>query len=453
MKNFIRISALIFALLMVLSSFAACNATLSYSETTDPIVTNTPETDAPETEIPETEAPKSYVTVNAANAAAVPLVRSGDLAGNSADLSLMIAFRKEMNKRFGATFNLGNDFVMPGTTVDPDLTEILIGDNDRAESKAFNEKLKKLGTPAYGISVVGNKICISGTSTYLVYKALDLFMESCITHDVTGAPHIILQEGFEMVEQADSEYLSTEEAVASGRELAFYNIGKIALIPSRGGHTVVQGGGSDGKYAYYALIDKSKSPEHAVIHKYDMSTWEIVATSQSMPSGHTNDITYDAKNHRLIVSFCSASDGYKGLVFVNPDTLEFLEYYVCPTSNRGVCYLPETNQYLFATGYTFHLTNDKFETISSTTCGFPEQTTQGFYCDGTYIYDPRWKSGSRSQIITINTLDGEFIGAIKLNNIDGEPENIFRDGDSFVMGCNGSDAVFRLALFYQNWWE
>jgi hypothetical protein len=141
------------------------------------------------------------------------------------------------------------------------------------------------------------------------------------------------------------------------------------------------------------------------------------------------------------------------LVFVNPDTLEFIEYVVCPTSNRGVCYLPATNQYLFATGYTFHLTDENFNTIKSTVDGYAELTTQGFYCDGTYIFDPRWKSGARYQTITINTLDGKFIAAVPFYNVDGEPENIFRDGNSFIMGCNKSDAVFRLALLYKNWWE
>ena len=85
--------------------------------------------------------------------------------------------------------------------------------------------------------------------------------------------------------------------------------------------------------------------------------------------------------------------------------------------------------------------------------GYAKLTTQGFYCDGKYIFDPRWQSGARFQTITINTLDGQFIAAVPFYNVDGEPENIFRDGNSFVMGCNNSDSVFRLMLLYKDWWE
>ncbi len=446
-----RASALILALLMLLPVLAACN-----TEPAPEVTTAAPEpsaTEAPATETPETEAPKVYVTVNGANAPAVAIVRSDKLSKTSTELNIYTAFRKEMAKRFGASFELSVDFIPPGSMLDPNKIEIIIGNTDRAETAALGEKLAATGTHAFGITVTGNKIAVNGTGTYLLYKGLDYLMEKLTAEDEAGKLQLKLEDGFEYIEKCESDYPDPEEVINSGREYVFYTMEKIARIPTKGAHTVVQGGGSDGKYAYYAVINKATTPESAVIHKFDMSTWEVVATSKSMPSGHTNDITYDSKNHRLVISFCSASDGYKGLVFVNPDTLEFLEYTVCPTANRGVSYLPETNQYLLATGYTFQLTNDKFETISSTVCGFPERTTQGFYCDGKLIYDPRWKSGSKYQIITINTLDGQFIKAVELHNIEGEPENIFRDGNSFIMGCNQSNAVFRLALLYKNWWE
>ena len=142
-----------------------------------------------------------------------------------------------------------------------------------------------------------------------------------------------------------------------------------------------------------------------------------------------------------------------GLVFVNPDDLSFIEYIDAPTKSRGLDYLPGTNQYILAAGYNFYLTDENFNTISSFTCGYPELTTQGLCTDGKYIFDPRWNSGARYQTITINTIDGQFISAVELHNIDGEPENLFRDGNSFVMGCNKSDSVFRIALFYKGWWN
>lgn len=458
MKNiFFRMSVLGLLLTTLLASCVACTTqdTTDVNITTNSDVTTTsPETLAetdiettPQTEV-ETEAPKSYITINVANASSAKIIRSDSWAKYSTEMELFAAFRNEINKRMGVTFSLGTDYKAEDSGF-----EIIVGESTRGVSVELQEKINTAGLPAYGILAKENKIAVCGSNVYLVYKGLDYLMESFITNDESGKPQLKIEDGFELIEKNDTAYPDPEELINSGKELAFYSIEKLATVPTKGNFSVLQGGGSDGKYAYYAMINKSTTPETAIIYKYDIATWELVANSKSMPSAHTNDITYDSKNHRLVISYCSAEDGYLGLVFVNPDTLEFIEYIKSPTANRGVCYLPERNQYLFATSYTFHLTDENFNTISSTTCGYPELTTQGFYCDGKYIYDPRWKSGAKYQTITINTLDGQFIGALELHNIDGEPENIFRDGNSFVMGCNKSDAVFRLALLYKGWWN
>lgn len=447
-----RLVACFLALITLLSAFAACADTGEGEPiTTEPLSTEAPAVE--ETTVEETEPePKVYLTITPENAASVTLIRADSIPKLSTMLELFTEFRKELNKRFGATFGLGTDFVMPGQSVD-DKIEILVGDTAREASIELKAKLDALGSHGFGIIVRGNKIAINGTTFYLLYRGLDYLMENLVTKDDAGNLSLVLEEGFECFVKTEEGFISPEEVMASGREMAFYPIETLAKVPESQGCTVMQGGGSDGKYAYYAMINKSTTPETGMIYKFDMSTWELVAKSKPMPSGHTNDITYDSKNHRLVISFCSATDSYKGLVFVNPDTLEFIEYTVCPTSNRGVCYLPETNQYLFATGYTFHLTDENFNTIKSTTDGYAKLTTQGFYCDGKYIFDPRWQSGARFQTITINTLDGQFIAAVPFYNVDGEPENIFRDGNSFVMGCNNSDSVFRLMLLYKDWWE
>jgi hypothetical protein len=448
----LRLCTFSLALITLLSAFSACNDNEIEEATTEMIA----DTEAPATEettAEETEpAPKVYLTVNAAKSGTVSVVRSDSIQKLTTQLDLFTAFHKEINKRLGATFTIRTDFVTQGQSVDDNI-EILVGDTVRDASVELNAKLDSLGSHGFGIIVRGNKIAVDGTTFDMLYKGLDYLLESLITKDESGNPQINLEEGFEYYEKTEEGYISPEEVMASGREMAFYSIEKLADVPTYNGCDVLQGGGSDGKYAYYAMINKSTTPETGMIYKFDKETWELVAKSKPMPSGHTNDITYDSKNHRLVISFCSASDNYKGLVFVNPDTLEFIEYVTCPTSNRGVCYLPETNQYLFATSYTFHLTDENFNTIKSTTDGYKELTTQGFYCDGKYIFDPRWKSGARYQTITINTLDGKFIAAVPFYNVDGEPENIYRDGNSFIMGCNKSDSVFRIALLYKKWWE
>lgn len=453
-KSAFRMAALLLVIISLIPAFAACTPAENPEVTTKaPKITEAPETE-PET-APETEPiPKTYLTINAANSSSVTIIRSDEIPTKlSTFIGLFTAFRKEINKKFAADFGLNTDSVAD----DPNSIEILVGDTNREASLELLKYQEENTQPWFGIIVRGNKIAVNGSSLYLIYKALDYLMTDLASTDESGKLRLKLEDGFTYLVNTEYDYPDPEEVMNSGREYAFYSIEKLASLPTIGNYSVLQGGGTDGKYAYYAMINNSTKPETAYIHKFDLKTWELVATSKSLPTAHTNDITYDSKNHRLVISYCSNKEGTTmsapGLVFVNPDDLSFIEYIDAPTICRGLDYLPEKNQYILAAGYTFYLTDDKFNTLSSFTCGYPQLTTQGMCTDGKYIYDPRWQSGARFQTITINTLDGQFIAAVPFYNIDGEPENMFRDGNSFVMGCNNSDAVFRLALLYKNWWE
>lgn len=403
----------------------------------------------------ETDAPRAAggPVIHAGNVEQVRLIRSDALESDALAVKLTVAFRNQLGERLGAKPEIGTDFVFPNRPVLPEDIEIIIGETTRPTSLDFHTRLMALGTPAYGISVSENKISVSGSSAYLVYLGLDYLLENFITTAEDGKPQLALENGFEWIMQAESDYPAPREVIDSGRDIAFYTLEQIVKTPTQGNYRGMQGGGTDGKYAYYASIDGSTTPETAIIHKYDLATWTLVATSEPMPSAHTNDITYDAKNHRLVISYCSATDGYLGLVFVNPDTLAYIDYLKAPTASRGVAYLPETNQYVLAVNYTYYITDDQFRTVRSIPDGFPQLTSQGCDCDGDLIYDPRWEPGAAHQTISINSLNGEFIGAIPLYGISGEPENIFCDGNTFVMGCTGPGAVYRIVLLYENWWE
>ncbi len=443
-KSFIRLGLISLAVLMILPYFAACTEDPISEESTFP-----PET----TEIPDTEPVKTDVVISPENAGSVNIIRSQELRSGSLYVKLCIDFRKELEKRLSAKLNLKDDFMMPNQTIDPDAPEIIVGDTIREESIALNEKIAATGKNSYGIYVKGQKIAVGGTSPHLVYLALEYLLKNFIFEDASGNKQLKLEDGFEYIETAEYNYPTPSEVINSGRDFAFYTVEKIAKIPTTSGFTTVQGGGSDGKYAYYCVINKSTSPETAIIHKFDMSTWELVATSGTIESMHSNDIAYDSKNHRLVISCCSSSDNYRGLVFVDPDTLKSTGYIIAPTAGRAIDYIPEKNQYIIATNYSYFITNENFETIDVKPDGFPQLTTQGFCTDGEIIYDPRWDNKASHQTISVNTVDGKFIGAVPLYDIVGEPESIFIDGDTFIMGCNNSNAVYRLVLTYTDWWN
>lgn len=456
-SSIIRIAAALLTALNLLSALTSCTGSTGQAQTdsssyeTESLEASSPQTKEPEA---ETDAPKSYITLNSSNASKVKFVRSAAVDKHSTEMELIKAFSQQITQRLDVSFSFTSD-VSAGKYIDDHIL-ISLGDTSLDPSRELTEKLAKTGGNAYGMIVKDNIIAVSGTDFYFLFMALDHILTSCISNNASGQPQLSFEENSELIESG-LEYPDPEEIIKSGKSYAFYSIKKLADVPTTGSFSVLQGGGTDGKYAYYAMISKATKPEKAIIYKYDLSTWELTATSKALPSAHTNDITYDAKNDRLVISYCANKAGdvmsSSGLVFVDPNDLTFIEYIDAPTTSRGIDYLPQTNQYILGAGYTFYLTDEKFNTISYFTCGYPQLTTQGLCTDGKYIYDPRWKSGAKYQTITVNTLEGKFIKAVPLYNISGEPENLFRDGNSFVMGCNGSDAVFRLILLYEGWWQ
>lgn len=367
-------------------------------------------------------------------------------------IEIVREFRKQLLNRTEGSYKMTNDGVATDVNADANTIEIIIGDTSRSITATLKTKLQETGRDAFGILVEGNKIAICGTGVYLTYLGLDYFLEAYCKTDGTENVYIQIPKDLEYISTPENPYPDPHEVINSGKKYCFYALDRMTVVPTEGEYGVMQGACTDGTYAYVAMIRSSSSREIGIVYKYELRNWKLVAQSKPMELAHINDITYDSKNHRLVSSCCSASDNYYGLLFIDPDTLESIDYILSPTRNRAVEYIPETNQYILASGYNFHLTNEYFETISTTTCGYPKLTAQGICYDGQYIFDCRYEYPAEYQTVTVNTLDGEFIDAVELYNIETEPESIFRDGNTFFMGCNGSDTIYRLGLVYKQWW-
>ncbi len=338
---------------------------------------------------------------------------------------------------------------------DPAAFEILLGQTNRPESQALLDKLTAAGGARFGISMSENKLAIAGTSTYQLYLAFDYLLNNFVT-DGDGGVTLQVEQGFEYIsEDSGKNAFDIDTLIELDRGMSFVVTETLVKkIPAKKpGYSVMQGGGTDGKYAYVALINKSVAPEHAIIYKYDLETLELVKFSEPIPTCHTNDITYDSKNHRLVISRCTADDGYLGLCFVDPDTLELKETITTSVVNRAVDYIAETDQYLLASNWTLTLTDSNFNKISSFTCNDPQYTTQGCYCDGKYIYDVRYVSKSAIHYIVVHTLDGKYIGTVPLYGLsNAEPENMFFYNGRFIMGCNKTNSLYEIELLPEKWW-
>jgi hypothetical protein len=216
-----------------------------------------------------------------------------------------------------------------------------------------------------------------------------------------------------------------------------------ALLVDGDGRDGMQGGGTDGKYAYYALYED----DIANIYKFDLRDWTLVDVSDALPTGHSNDITYVPEKNVLMVADCTEKDGWAGVYYVDPDTLELLNYGILPYGCRGLDYSPVLQQYVVTGSYTHNIYDKDFNHIRSFNCGFPRDTTQGLYCDGSYVYDSRWgdytgPDYSGDNRLLIHSIDGEFIseGIIKGDPCKGnsENENVFIYENMFYVGYYNS---------------
>jgi hypothetical protein len=76
-------------------------------------------------------------------------------------------------------------------------------------------------------------------------------------------------------------------------------------------YRVLEGGGTDGQYAYFCIWNKAQNKCKVVKVSLEAGKApKCLAVSAALPIDHGNDIAYDSKNDRLVVVHCLYSDGY-----------------------------------------------------------------------------------------------------------------------------------------------
>ena len=209
----------------------------------------------------------------------------------------------------------------------------------------------------------------------------------------------------------------------------------------------MQGGGSDGTYAYYAINSGGDSREsETLIYKVDLATWQIIKISQPLYMSHANDIAYDPYHHRLIVSWCDIEPDK--VAVVDPDTLELLETKQIPQRHFSIAYCPERHRYVAGKSRTYDLAllDDEFAPVALLP-GVEGYVKQGLECDDRYIYF--FQTGTDANWIFVFDWDGALIHKIAVPMV-GESENLFVRGDKLICAFTDKDAgeltVYEAAL-------
>ena len=121
---------------------------------------------------------------------------------------------------------------------------------------------------------------------YSFLKFSNYFFEN-FTSDTTLA----IEAGFEYIsEPSEDDDFAIAELISDGRGVAFAATEKVLKFKTVNGAGTVQGGCTDGKYVYVGMMGKSDGVEFGVVSKYDITTGEIIGSSDRLPTFHTNDL-------------------------------------------------------------------------------------------------------------------------------------------------------------------
>ena len=184
----------------------------------------------------------------------------------------------------------------------------------------------------------------------------------------------------------------------------------------------VQGACTDGKYAYFAVMNGG-----ATVIKYDINTWEPVESKRITNVGHANDMTYNSDKGYIVVA--NNAPYYDVITLLNPDTLEAIKDVQLDEEIYSIAYNSKRKQYVvgISGSYDFALLDESFKVVKKFEGEETGYTRQGCDCDDNYIYFVQ--SGGNNALV-IYDYSGKNVAMMSLNDSD-EVENIFHNGNDF----------------------
>ena len=230
--------------------------------------------------------------------------------------------------------------------------------------------------------------------------------------------------------------VSKQIAALTGKDVAVILEKKFSIPTGEGtGFLAMQGGGTDGTYGYFIMVTSGNSAvAMSTIYKIDLHTWEIVKTSKPLHMYHANDLAYDSKHHRLVVSHCDLVPDQVSIV--DPDTVEIIEVKTIPQKHFSIAYNAQRGMYVVGKSKTYDLVllNDDFDPVKLLP-GEDGHIKQGLACDPEYIYF--FQTGVRNNWIFVYDWDGGYWGKIRVPMV-GESENLFEWNDGFIGAFNNT---------------
>lgn len=314
---------------------------------------------------------------------------------------------------------------------------IVVGNTNLSESEPHPDR--KL----FNIKVSENRIYLTSATDSGVYDAIDYFISDILNNpDFRSGSDFVIDKNFEI----------TKERKLTVGQLIYKDVTykathtELAEVLPRQEFIYVQGGCCDGEYYYSCIIkynQKDETQNRTLIRKYDMKTWKVVKTSKETYFGHSNDMCWNSKLGQLIVVHNTPEA--KVISFVDRDTLEVVKKVTLDRGIYSLSYCAERNQYVAGYGNTENVViyDENFNPVRIITANVTGYVRQGNACDRDYIY----MVYHLKNVLMVYDWDGNFVNCIDFNLPSGcEPEHIDVDGDSFIVGTNGTKRIFRMTI-------
>jgi hypothetical protein len=354
---------------------------------------------------------------------------SAAIAGSASNLY------QKIKDKTGVAMKLTTDWYSPREE-NPDLSgpEILIGVTNRPETA---EVLESLPENSYAIVIRNNKLVIVGKTNALTELALYTFEEKILNNTDK------CREGYLRFDEADNTTVTLDkpftlgEMIKSGYKLSVDSV-KIAHTQKQGQYGIGQGSASDGTYVYFVL--RNSNDTGSVITKHRMDDGSLVGVSEVLKLGHGNDMTYDSKNHRLVVAH-GHSEG-QILTLVDPDTLALIKDIGIPKGSGAIAYCASKDLYAISQGgSTLHILDGNFKWVASySRTDKTGYTAQGMGCDDDYVYFPM--SGSKDNVLVIYDWSGNYVATVNVP-MSQESESMFWVNGKYYIAYNASgEAVY-----------
>ncbi len=219
---------------------------------------------------------------------------------------------------------------------------------------------------------------------------------------------------------------------------------RVLEIPAEDGYSVMQGGCTDGTYAYYIVNNQDYYPYINRVYKVDLATMEVVAESDALELQHANSFTYNSKLGKLI---CVNYDPDKTtLSYVDPDTLKITGTREVEFNALSLAYHEEKNEYVAGTRGTFDFfmldgdmkIQDYHESVQTKSI---KQEVE--------IHEDKIIFGmSGPNILYVYNWDGEFLYSIDLG-LYVEYENLVFYEDVAYTGYYSTGGIIYETIFYQ----